>query len=69
MEENGRNDIRRLLKTFGVRADQAITAYLEENPDIDVLHLRVTMEDLTDYGDSAPGEPLHLEIDAEIRNQ
>ena len=68
MSENGRNDIRRLLRTFGVRADQEITAYLEANPDVDVLNLRVTLEDLTDYGSSPPAEPLHLEIDAEIRN-
>lgn len=67
MNEDSRNDIRRLLKSFGVKADEALTAYLEKNPGNKPLHVRVVLEDLTDYGDAAPAEPLYLEIEGEIR--
>lgn len=68
MNDESRKDIRRLLKTFGVRADETISAYLEEHGDVENLRVRVTLEDVTDHGDSPPGEPLHLEIEETIRN-
>lgn len=67
MEESGRNDIRRLLKTFGVQADEMILTYLAQHPDSGPLHLRLTMTDLTDYGGSPPENPLHLEVEGIIR--
>jgi len=67
MEESSRNDIRRLLKTFGIQADEAIIAHLVRYPDTGPLHVRLSLEDLTDYGDAAPQEPLHLEIEGDIR--
>jgi hypothetical protein len=67
MEESGRNDIRRLLKTFGVQADELILTYLAQNPDRGPLHLRLTMTDLTDYGESPPDNPLNLEVEGIIR--
>lgn len=67
MEESSRNDIRRLLKTFGVQVDEAITAHLARHPGQKPLRIRLLLEDLTDYGGSAPDEPLHLEIEGEIR--
>lgn len=69
MSDNTRSDIRRLLKTFGVKADETLTAYLEQNQNVDRLHVRVTLEDLTEYEGSPPAEPLHLQIDEEIRRQ
>ena len=66
MDDQSRKDIRRLLKTFGVRADEAMVAHLARNPDVDSLRVRVTLEDLTDYGDSAPEEPLHVEVEEEV---
>ncbi len=66
MDDNSRRDIRKLLRTFGVKADEALTAHLEGNPDVDALRVRVTLEDLTDYGDSAPEETLELVIEEEI---
>lgn len=66
MDDQSRKDIRRLLKTFGVRADEAMVAHLARNPDVDALRVRVTLEDLTDYGDDPPQEPLHLEVEEEI---
>ena len=67
MTELNRGDIRRLLKTFGVGADEAIVAHLARNPDTDKLHIRVKLEDLTDYGDSAPDRPLELQVEGEVR--
>ena len=67
MEESSRTDIRRLLKTFGVQADEAIIVHLARDLRVGSLRIRLVLEDLTDYGDSPPVEPLHLEIEGEIR--
>ena len=67
MKESSRNDIRRLLKTFGIQADEAITAHMEGNPGIGLLKVRLVLEDLTDYGEATPEKPLYLEIDGEVR--
>ena len=66
MDDQSRQDIRRLLKTFGVNADEAMVAHLARNPDVQQLRVRVTLEDLTDYGDDEPAEPLHVEVEEEI---
>ena len=67
MDDSSRNDIRRLLKTFGIQADEEMVAHLARNPDIENLQVRLVLQDLTDYGDSPPGEPLHLEMEGQIR--
>ena len=67
MEESSRTDIRRLLKTFGIEADEAIIAHLARNPGQIPLKIRLVLEDLTDYGDKLPEQPLAFEIDGEIR--
>ncbi len=69
MEETSRNDIRRLLKTFGVRADEMILRHLIENPHAPALKLKLVIEDLTDYGSTPPEKPLSLEITGEVRRQ
>lgn len=66
MEDNSRKDIRGLLKTFGVRADEAIVGHLARNPGTGRLRLKVCLCDLTDYGDHPPGEPLSLEVEGDI---
>lgn len=66
MEDNSRKDIRALLKTFGVKADEAIVGHLAKYPDVEQLQLKVTLEDLTDYDSSRPSETLSLEINGEI---
>jgi len=66
MEEMGRKDIRRLLKTFGIQADEAMIAHLARNPDVETLRVRVSLEDLTDYGDLNLDEPLHVTVEGEI---
>jgi hypothetical protein len=67
MDDTTRNDIRKLLKNFGVLADEIITAHIERFPSHLPLHLRLTLEDLTDYGSSSPEESLHMEIEGEVR--
>jgi len=67
MEGNGRDDIRSLLKTFGIKADEIVIAHLARNPGDVPLQIRLILEDQTDYGDHAPEAPLRLEIEGEIR--
>ncbi|MEW5986689.1 MAG: hypothetical protein AB1791_08655 [Chloroflexota bacterium] len=67
MEESSRTDIRRLLKTFGVQADEAIISHLARNPGVGPLRLRLTLHDLTDYGDHVPNGILQFEVEGEIR--
>jgi hypothetical protein len=67
MEENGRKDIRRLLKTFGIQADEAIVAHLASHPQINSLNLRVILEDLTEYDQDDPVVPLRLQVEDTIQ--
>ncbi len=66
MDDNSRKDIRALLKTFGVKADEAIVGHLAKNPDVKQLKLKVTLEDMTDYGASKPSEDLSFVVDGQI---
>ncbi|HHY90005.1 MAG TPA: hypothetical protein GYA06_13930 [Chloroflexi bacterium] len=68
MNEQIEADIRRLLKTFGVQSDRAIREYLENNPQIEALNLRIVLEDRTDY-EHRPASPLRLEVSGEIRRE
>ncbi len=67
MEEISRNDIRRLLKSFGIAADEAITAHMTDVPGKGPLRVRLVLQDLTEYGDLPPQTPLKVEIEGEIR--
>lgn len=67
MESKSRDDIRTLLKTFGIQADEAIIKHLARTPGNQALQLRLTLEDLTSYEGSPPTETLHLTIEGEIR--
>jgi hypothetical protein len=67
MDDMSRKDIRRILKTFGISADEAMVAHLARNPSVDELSIRVTLEDLTDYGDSPPDERLNIVINDNVR--
>tara|TARA_Y100000768_G_scaffold153507_1_gene114704 strand:+ start:275 stop:484 length:210 start_codon:yes stop_codon:yes gene_type:complete len=60
-----KKDIRALLKTFGVMADEAIVGHIAKNPTMDTLKLKVTLEDMTDYGDNDI-EALELEVTKDI---
>jgi hypothetical protein len=67
MEENSRKDIRRLLKTFGIQADEAIVAHLANHPQVNTLQLRITLEDLTQYDPDNPVVPLRLQVEDTIQ--
>ena len=67
MEESSRNDIRKLLKSFGVQADEAVLKHLLQNPGSTPLRIRISLTDLTDYGDAPPGELLSFEVEGEVR--
>ncbi|MBX7236669.1 MAG: hypothetical protein K1X65_19975 [Caldilineales bacterium] len=67
MEESSRSDIRRLLKIFGVQADEAVIAHLTRHPVGAPLRLRLRLEDLTDYEGDPAVPPLQLEIEGEVR--
>jgi hypothetical protein len=62
-----REDTRKLLKAFGVQADEAILAHLIRTQRTEPLKIRLVLQDLTDYGTEPPAEPLHLEIEGTIR--
>lgn len=66
MDGSARDDIRSLLKEFGVRADEAIVTHLARNQDLENLQLRLMLEDLTDYGGAQPEIPLSLTVEGEI---
>jgi hypothetical protein len=66
MENGGRKDVRRILKTFGIKADEAMVAHLARNPDTSELKIRITLLDLTDYGDSRPESPLSVSVEDEV---
>ncbi|MDX1415600.1 MAG: hypothetical protein R3293_15500 [Candidatus Promineifilaceae bacterium] len=69
MNEDSRKDIRRLLKTFGINADEKLIAHLATHPGTKPLQIRLVLEDITDYGDSPPAEALRFEVEGEIRRQ
>ena len=66
MDSPSRDDIRRLLKTFGVGADEAVIRHLARTSHPGPFRVRLTLEDLTDYG-AAPGERLGFEVEGEVR--
>lgn len=65
MEDNARQDIRRLLKSFGIQADEAIMEHLAQHPI--PLKVRIVLEDVTEYGNTPPAHPLRVEVEGEIR--
>jgi hypothetical protein len=64
-DEMCKKDIRGLLKTFGVMADEAIVGHIAKNPNVNTLNFKVTLEDLTKYDDENT-EKLSLEVTKSI---
>lgn len=67
MDDQTQRDIRSLLKTFGIQADEAIQAHIAGYAGSEPLILRITLEDLTDYGEEGPSAPLFLEVEGQVR--
>lgn len=64
VQDRRQADIRRLLRTFGVKADEAIQQYLEAHPHGSPLRLRISLE--TAPGAAEPGDELHFSVEGEI---
>ncbi|HKY84895.1 MAG TPA: hypothetical protein VJ160_08735 [Anaerolineales bacterium] len=67
MEETSRDDVRKLLKAFGVKADELVIAHLARARPSRPLRIALVLEDRTDYAGSPPAEKLHLEMEGEVR--
>ena len=66
MSSDKRDDMRALLKTFGIQADEAVIAHLARNPKLEGLRLQLTLQDLTDYGEHDSEGELGLVVIGEI---
>lgn len=67
MSDQSRQDIRKLLKAFGIQADQALTEHLDRAPGSEPLRIRLRLEDMTDYGEGESAPPLGIELEGRIR--
>ncbi len=66
MNEQNTVNIRQLLKAFGIQADEAVMAYLGQNTNLDTLSVRLTLEDITDYGQNEPANRLFIQVEGDI---
>ncbi len=57
------DDIRKLLKQFGLTADETLSAYIVENKPTQPLRLRIVLEEITDVGAS----PLRVEVEGVVK--
>ncbi len=65
MSEHTQDDIRRLLRSFGIKADAAISSYLAERKPARPLRLRVVVEEI---GEGAGETASRLcEVEGEVR--
>lgn len=69
MDDHSRKDIRRILKRFGIKADEEMVAHMARNPSVEKINVRITLEDLTDYGDAQTEGQLNLSIEDQISRQ
>lgn len=65
MRSKAHDDIRKLLKEFGLTADETVSAYMIESKPNRPLKLRIVLEDLTEY-DTAPSQPLRVQVEGEV---
>ena len=63
MKSETHDDIRRLLKQFGLTADETLSAYIVENKPTQPLRLRIVLEEITDVGAS----PLRVEVEGTVK--
>ena len=62
MPSNAHEDIRKLLKEFGLTADETVSAYLIEQNVDRPLRLRIVLEDITQH-ETMPENPLRVEVE------
>jgi len=66
MPSDAHEDIRKLLKEFGLTADETVSAYLIEEKPSQPLRLRIVLEDVSQHA-SAPSRPLRVEVEGDVR--
>ena len=66
MHSHAHDDIRKLLKEFGLTTDETVSAHFIETKPNRPLKLRLVLEDVTPY-EIPPAEALRVEIEGEIR--
>ena len=54
MEGGPRDDVRRLLKSYGVQADEVILTHVERLPGNPPLRIRLILQDHTDTAGAPP---------------
>jgi hypothetical protein len=64
MRSETHDDIRKLLKQFGLTADETLSAYLIENKPTQPLRVRIVLEEVAS-GDVV--SPLRVEVEGEVK--
>ena len=64
MKSETHDDIRRLLKQFGLTADETVSAYIVENKPTQPLRLRIVLEEVS-QGEGVT--PLRVEVEGEVK--
>jgi hypothetical protein len=63
MRSSTHDDIRKLLKQFGLTADETVSAYIIENKPVRPLRLRIVLEEVSD---PAAPSPLRVEVEGQV---
>jgi hypothetical protein len=66
MNEVTHNDIRKLLKIFGVQADEAIMARVARSTGHGSFNLRLTLEELSRPDENPQAEAIHLVVEGSV---
>ncbi len=64
MNSSTHDDIRKLLKQFGLTADETLSAYIVENKPTRPLRLRIVLEEISD---PASPSPLRVEVEGDVK--
>ena len=63
MKSSTHDDIRKLLKEFGLTADETVSAYIVENKPTQPLRLRIVLEEVVE---GAVVPPLRVEVEGTV---
>lgn len=66
MTQNGSMNIRKLLKTFGIQADEAVVAFFSQNTDVKLMTIRLTLEDVTEYDENESVDRLVVQVEGQV---
>lgn len=67
MSNEHRDEIRRILKNFGIQADEVLTRHLAQPISAPQVRILIRLSDITDYGENPPDIPLELELEGVIQ--